>query len=511
MKRILVRGARIYDPAQNARGEIGDLYLRDGKVSEPFADPEQVIEAEGRALMAGGIDPHCQLAAPGQALARVTGSARAGPEDLGERYAALGYVHVHQPLATLLTAGMVREALGRIPYVDKSIDVSVDLRDMAPCIRADDPPEFLRQAQALLRAAGALRLFLPFPFLRYAQRHYIHKNLSPARVLAFLARLDTVPGLRVTLWGMPGLLQHVIPDPRRFHIAGLAAALLSPQDLGRARELLDAGASADLGGGDEAGPVLVAHQAAVPPGTVSVDMGLHNPVQFRSPDPDTSRKATEMARALLLEARDSWHLSLSVSGPFGSGPPLPAGPLPWRSTTRDPSDRGVYPHPFPGRNGGPAPPEPMSRTSPLHGSPDLCLDPYEFARMTRVEPARALGLDDLGHLRPGARASVAIYDRPGEPDRGSPRAAAASEADPEPCHGAETPSHGGTAHAPAGCWCLIKDGVVVRENGRFTGTRPPVEIRRRDVEADLSACARTDLFVNPTLRVEHLGTGNERY
>jgi formylmethanofuran dehydrogenase subunit A len=41
----------------------------------------------------------------------------------------------------------------------------------------------------------------------------------------------------------------------------------------------------------------------------------------------------------------------------------------------------------------------------------------EIATITRAAPARALGMSDRGHLRPGARGDVAIYeDRPDEPE-----------------------------------------------------------------------------------------------
>jgi hypothetical protein len=54
------------------------------------------------------------------------------------------------------------------------------------------------------------------------------------------------------------------------------------------------------------------------------------------------------------------------------------------------------------------------------------------------------------------------------------------------------------------CWCLIKDGVLVREEGAFTGRKPPVERRSRQVDVDLSGLTQTDLLQNSTLRFEHL-------
>jgi formylmethanofuran dehydrogenase subunit A len=108
------------------------------------------------------------------------------------------------------------------------------------------------------------------------------------------------------------------------------------------------------------------------------------------------------------------------------------------------------------------------------------LDLYEWARLTRLEPARCIGLSDVGHLREGARANLALYDLP------------------TGATGEETTS------ALHNCWCLIKDGVLVRQDGVFTCNEPPVELRCPSVDVDLSGLAQSDLLQNATLRFEHL-------
>ncbi|MFC1824992.1 amidohydrolase family protein, partial [Thermodesulfobacteriota bacterium] len=107
-------------------------------------------------------------------------------------------------------------------------------------------------------------------------------------------------------------------------------------------------------------------------------------------------------------------------------------------------------------------------------------DLYEIAQMTRYEPARCLGLEDMGHLKVGARANVSIYDLNGEM------------------------SANDMITSLSDCWCLIKDGVPVRKNGAFTGTKPLSSIRYREVEADINALKHSDLLLNPTLRLENL-------
>ena len=192
---ILIKGARVYDPSPEWTGELRDLYVAGGRISEPFDDPQHTIHAGGRPLLAGGIDPHCQLAGHGQALTRMFVESPS-PDEIGRAYARMGYVHVHQPFTTLLTAGLVRHALRLIPFVDTSTCVSIDLRDMGQSIRANQPAQFGRLARALIRLTGALGLSLPFPYLRHQQRHYIQKNLSAKKVLSFLSPhlLESIEG-----------------------------------------------------------------------------------------------------------------------------------------------------------------------------------------------------------------------------------------------------------------------------------------------------------------------------
>ena len=161
--------------------------------------------------------------------------------------------------------------------------------------------------------------------------------------------------------------------------------------------------------------------------------------------------------SLLKETAASWHVSLSASGPaggqFGGMPSIIAWLI----------DRD-------------------SRPIELRGSAkEAAFDLSEWARLTRLEPARCLGLPDVGHLRVGARANIALYDL-------------------KPGTGGEE-----TLSALANCWCLIKDGVLVREGGTFTGQKPPAGLRCPEIDEDLSGLAQTDLFQNTTRRFENLG------
>jgi N-acyl-D-amino-acid deacylase len=84
-----------------------------------------------------------------------------------------------------------------------------------------------------------------------------------------------------------------------------------------------------------------------------------------------------------------------------------------------------------------------------------------IAKMTGV-PARALGLQDRGLLRPGMAADLVVFDRARFVDR-------ATFADPH--HHAE-----GVVH-------LLVNGQVVIRDGVLTGARPGQALRRRAIRA----------------------------
>jgi len=453
--RILIEQARVYDPSQQWAGELRDLYVAEGRISEPFDDPQDTIHAEGRPLLAGGVDPYCQLAGQGQALTRMFVEAPS-PKELGLAYARMGYVHVHHPFMTLLTAGLVRHALRSIPFVDTSTCVSVDLRDMGQSIRGKQPAQFCLLARALIQLTGAACLSLSFPYLRHQQRHYIQKNLSAKKVLSFLSQLEDPEVLPIHLWGMPGLLDNEIPNPAHFHVAGLGTALDSEAALEQAKRFLDEGGSADLGLGTGQEQLVVSADNTLHQASLSLDVGLQRPLAFQTRSIPLDNPLTLTGWSLLKEASPSCRLALGASGTAGGQ----FGGMPAVGTwLLDPHSR---------------PPE---LREILGGAP---FDLYEWARRTRLEPARSIGLADLGHLRTGGRANLVVYDMQPDTD------------------GVET------EEALRDCWCLIKDGVLVRQEGSFTGRTPRVATRSREVDVDLSGLAQTDLLQNTTLRFEHL-------
>ena len=69
MEKILIKGGRIVDPAQDV-DMVGDLLLSEGKVagiekSIPSSNGARVLDAAGMVVSPGFIDLHCHLRDPG--------------------------------------------------------------------------------------------------------------------------------------------------------------------------------------------------------------------------------------------------------------------------------------------------------------------------------------------------------------------------------------------------------------------------------------------------------------
>lgn len=456
-EKILIRSAAAFDPSQRWKGTLRDLYIAGGRLAEPFRNPDRTIDVQGRPVLAGGIEPHGLFAAPGLVFLDGCKGAAEGPRELGEAYARMGYVHVHQPLATLMTAGLVRHRLNRLLYVDASYSVALDLRDVGSLVRAGRGSEIARFARGLLQLSGGIGVFLASPYLKHRQRHYIQKNLTAKKVLAALSGLGDEELFPVRMLGAPGLLDEPMERPGLFHVCGLGRVLEAPGGLEACFEFLDRGGSGDLSVGMEVEDLVV----SCPPESgfvnLTVDMGFPFPVSFSirriSPEETLYRNAL----ALLDRTERAWHLSLSLSGLTGGlrkkNASFLARFLCEGYRVRKGSGLGSW------------------------DAEGL----YALAGLTRLEPARSLGLKDLGHLRVGARACLTVYDLSGGT------------------------SEDRLAEALADCWCLIKDGVVIREEGTFTGLKPPRRVFGATVGANAAEWRGLDLFENATLRFENLG------
>lgn len=61
---LRIKGGRVYDPKNGWNGEIRDICIKDGKIVEDLPAAEEVIDATGLVVMAGGVDIHAHIAGP---------------------------------------------------------------------------------------------------------------------------------------------------------------------------------------------------------------------------------------------------------------------------------------------------------------------------------------------------------------------------------------------------------------------------------------------------------------
>jgi formylmethanofuran dehydrogenase subunit A len=376
---IVIRGGTLFDPGSGWDGVERDLFIADGLVVDRLENPAQVIDARGLAVTPGAIDMRGAVAGYGQNYLRLWGALPA-PRDLAASYACLGYTHIHEPCLTVPTANYVHQELAAIPILDTSASLTLNLRDFDNRLR--DPAQFPEVVAAwsyLLEHSRALTFRLVEPFVKYRQDFYVHRTLSSSAIVATLDQLLELSGSRIQIEATPEVLAAPLPAHPGLHLGALGPALVTPELFEKARQHLENGLAADMG----------LMPAALPPGLpplpVKIDLDWYQPFDLNKPHQgEVSRKALHLA---LAATRDN--LAFSVAN-------LSHSPV------------STYADFFACLED----PEACARDLP----PELPPVPYTFGdwlRCTRTLPARCLGLPDKGHLRPGARADIALYDLPG--------------------------------------------------------------------------------------------------
>jgi formylmethanofuran dehydrogenase subunit A len=171
-----ILGGRVYDPRNGKDGEVGDIWVKDGRVVAPEdadRDSAQTVDAAGLVVMPGGVDIHAHIAGGevnsgrklqpedhrGHERAR-SANLRAGAGGVvpsthltGYLYSELGYTTVMQASAAPLAARHVHEELEDVPNIDNgTLIVMGNNHFVMQCI-ADKQPEKARDYVAwLLRA-----------------------------------------------------------------------------------------------------------------------------------------------------------------------------------------------------------------------------------------------------------------------------------------------------------------------------------------------------------------------
>jgi formylmethanofuran dehydrogenase subunit A len=374
--RLKISGGRLYDPSSGLTGEVGDLFIAEGRLVAPLKRVDQVMEAAGRVVVAAGLDLRGQVATYGLNFRRAGGGLPA-PRELAASYAALGYTHVHEPFLTLATANYVHCQLAALPLLDTSASLVVNLRDLDLWLKSPEQrAEVGESLQFLLERTGALNFRVVEPYVRYRQEFYAHRVLGVEEALTILAELARNLKLPLSLEASPEVLTAGLPQADLFHLAALGPALVADELSAAAADWLAQGATGDMG--------LLAVREEPPPGApgLAVDLGWFRPLNLA---PAAGAALARRALALALNYEGD---RLAFSGAGASLAPVKDYPrlFAWladRSCRR--RDWGA----------------------------ELSPEEYSLSRWvwaTRTLPARLLGLLDRGHLRPGARADVAIYE-----------------------------------------------------------------------------------------------------
>ncbi|WP_031432559.1 formylmethanofuran dehydrogenase subunit A [Methylomarinum vadi] len=135
---IKLTGGRIYDPAQNLHGEQRDLFIQDGLMANdpgPDAHFDAVYDLAGKIVMAGAIDIHSHIAGGNVNTARLLlpeqhrnhmarrlnhpfSTAKWSTTDTGYRYARMGYTTVVEPAMLPVDALDVHLQMADIPILD---------------------------------------------------------------------------------------------------------------------------------------------------------------------------------------------------------------------------------------------------------------------------------------------------------------------------------------------------------------------------------------------------------
>jgi formylmethanofuran dehydrogenase subunit A len=365
-------------------------------------------------VVAGGVDLRAQVATFGLNFLRLWGVVPPHRK-LGEIYATLGYTHIHEPFLTPATAAYVHRELAALPVVDVSASFVVNLRDVDLVIRdTERMAELAETLRFFQEKTRALNFRVMEPWVRHRQEFYEHRTLPLEETLEILARLAGELETTLMLEASPEVLGAVLPEPRAFHLSALGPALDTDELVDAALAHLEGGTTGDLG---FIWPQEISGGNGVP---VNMDLGLWRPLALK---PAPAQPQARRALALALAAGNT---QAAFSGAGAWQGPVEHFPD-FYSWLGDPEARQG----FWGEEG-------QSRRYSF----------YDWVWATRTLPARLLGLADRGHLSPGARADIALFDLPPEADDLWPRQV-------------------------RGCQTLIKAGEVVVEHGSLVRAEVP--------------------------------------
>ena len=452
--KIKIEGGILYDSKNSINGEQQDIYIEDGIIVDGFSKPDKTIHAKSKAIMAGGIDIHSHIATYGLNLLRATHGFYL-PREIGHIYAKMGYTHVNEPFMTQYTASYVHHELSSIPIVDTSAFLVLNIKDLDRKIKSTRYIEEVeRIIPVIMSRTKAIGLKIYEPFVRYAQRMYIMKNVKAAKVLSFFSGMNRENIPKIILHSSSELFKEEIENPSLFHFSHIGSTLEDEDIYRKVLTYLDGGASADLGLFDfEENPRISPRRLTEHKLCGVVDMDFSEPISFsRGKIQDITPPFLALKLAL---SEPGKHISFSSDSPTNARLESYPKILSWLMSIDNRKD--------------------LFKTD----LPDFEYTLFEVARITRQNPADILGLSNKGHLGVGAQADIAIYDIHNRTK--------ADELEPRFKE----------------CAYLIKGGEVVIEDHRIVNDRIEKKTYFRGVEPCNDESAR-ELAKYSTFRFEHL-------
>jgi len=461
---IKLTGGKVYDPANQVDGEVRDIYVADGRIIAPAPEArvDQEYDLRGRIIMAGAIDPHTHIGGGKVTIARMllpedhakdevahtdltrAGTGHACPSTLitGYRYAEMGYTACFEPAMLPANARQAHLEMGDTPLVDKGAFVMLGSDDVLLRMMAGKQ-DFSRIKDYIawtMHAAQAIAVKVVNPggisAFKFNQRKldldekHAYYGVTPRDIILTLGQGLLELGVTHPLHihgcnlGIPGNVETTLATIRaadglplhlthiQFHSYGVGGDRHFDSGAVRIAELLRQNPNISI----DVGQVLFGATCTASGDSMRQYNGAKNAdpkrwvvmdiecdagcgvVPFRYRDKSYVHAlmwAIGLETFLLCE--DPWRIFLTTDHPNGA--PFYTYP----HLIRLLMDRSFRK-------------EMMFKVDPeaLKNSTLPSLDReyslYEVAIMTRAGPARSLGLTDLGHLGPGAKADITVYD-----------------------------------------------------------------------------------------------------
>lgn len=199
-----ISGGYIYDPTNGVDGQVGDIWVQNGKIipapTDPQVRPTRTLNATGLVVMPGGIDMHCHIAGPKVNMARKmrpeekrnsapvprtprthSGTMGSVPSTFatGYKYIGMGYTTAFDAAVPPLSARHAHEEFEDTPCIDKGFYVLMGNNHyVMKCIQENEPEKLKSFVGWLLGAAKGYATKLVNPGGVEVWKHHQAGNVS---------------------------------------------------------------------------------------------------------------------------------------------------------------------------------------------------------------------------------------------------------------------------------------------------------------------------------------------